>query len=721
MASILPNFRLRLHAGLFVLRWPVTTATRFEYWLGLFLVIACAGFASQVRLNQLSAWDNDPETFMASGVPMMTTLDAYYALRIARRFAAGTYASGQPATQRHYDRPSTETSSGWYEQREPYLPLLSGVIGVLSPLFGHDVDRTGLLLSPMLSSLFMLPLFLCCSRLGVPAAGLMGGLAGTFCIEYFNRSGAGWVATDALNLFFLWMTSYFMLSLRKAQALMWQVLWCAAAGATLYVFFRWYWKPGLTLLYIAALVLHLALAGVSWRRNLLCTATLAVCASPFQLDGALISIEGFVRRYVGFLMPLDDNNVPGFQFAAVWPTITEVGKLHWKEVLGRVMPQANAAAIGLLVFVLFGLKRWRAMAALGPIIVLAALPFISSRRFIMYLAPFAGIGWGLLLCAATQALLRHLATFRAVFNSPRLHTGAGYAAILIVFFTWFAPVAAWKVAPRPAIPTPVFRDLQAMAVQLPADARLWTWWDLGYAISDATPFAVYHDGSAQYTPQTNLIAASFVQSSQQTMHDVIHYVDRVGNRGISQLAAYSANFDDLLVRLRASANPPSPNPVFVLITPDMLLDFPSMLLLGSQSLSDKKARPPLGIRWLNCQQLIDDALKCGPQTFDLRTGWVERQAVQSGVSSQRWRLGRTVIAKSGYAPEQNDFAGGGALTLEIALAGGIVKGVYLLDEVAFESNLNQMFFLGRFNATLFGEAFSDFPYARAYKVLSKPK
>ena len=44
------------------------------------------------------------------------------------------------------------------------------------------------------------------------------------------------------------------------------LLLSAAAGATLYIFYLWYGKPGLTLAYLCALVIHLSLAGVSWRR-----------------------------------------------------------------------------------------------------------------------------------------------------------------------------------------------------------------------------------------------------------------------------------------------------------------------------------------------------------------------------------------------------------------------------------------------------------------------
>jgi len=56
------------------------------------------------------------------------------------------------------------------------------------------------------------------------------------------------------------------------------------------------------------------------------------------------------------------------------------------------------------------------------------------------------------------------------------------------------------------------------------------------------------------------------------------------------------------------------------------------------------------------------------------------------------------------------------LTMEIILTGGRVAGIYLLDEPAFQSNLNQMFVLGRFDRELFEEAYNEFPYARVFRV-----
>ena len=82
------------------------------------------------------------------------------------------------------------------------------------------------------------------------------------------------------------------------------------------------------------------------------------------------------------------------------------------------------------------------------------------------------------------------------------------------------------------------------------------------------------------------------------------------------------------------------------------------------------------------------------------------------------------MVEGGRSVRQRDYADhsdNAQLTMEIILSGGRVAGIYLLDETAFQSNLNQMFVLGRFDRELFEEAYIEFPYARVFRVRAGPK
>jgi dolichyl-diphosphooligosaccharide--protein glycosyltransferase len=368
-------------------------------------------------------------------------------------------------------------------------------------------------------------------------------------------------------------------------------------------------------------------------------------------------------------------------------------------------------------------------------LLLGALALPSSRRFIPYLAPFVGIGWGVIVGQITRALLNRLGTgsdepapqtlrsaawiqaTRSLSSTPTFQTAIAYSAVVIVFFVWFAP--GKQLAPRPAIPAQVFRNLPILAKQLPADSRIWTWWDNGFAILDATGFGVYHDGSAQYTPQTNLIAASFVATDARAMYEIIGFVDREGNQGIRRLAASATDLRDLLARVRKVSPQPLEVPVYVFYTPDMLLKYSAMRFLGGADPSAASQRGSVGIRWVPCAQLIDEKAYCSGQIFDLRSGVIERQSGVPGSTGKPLNLRRLVMIEDGRSARQRDYGGSrdnAQLTMEIILSAGKVAGIYLLDEAAFQSNLNQMFMIGRFDQDLFEEVYNEFPYARAFRV-----
>ena len=254
-----------------------------------------------------------------------------------------------------------------YDQREPKaLPLLSRMLADLSPLFGGDIDKTGLVLSPLLSSLFMIPLFLCCWRLGVPAAGLMGGLVATFCIEYYQRTSVGWVDTDSLNLFFPWTVSCLILAMHGGQR---RRDIAAAVGrcrnrAVRVLPVVWQTGPDVALRRRAggppAACESVVASNGSLRRHV---GRFRQCP---QFGSALVNLEDFGHRYLWPSAAPMQNASSAIRFPDVWSTIGEARRLQLAEVLRRILGRADLAVIGLVAFAAFAIVRWRSMAALAP-------------------------------------------------------------------------------------------------------------------------------------------------------------------------------------------------------------------------------------------------------------------------------------------------------------------------------------------------------------------
>ena len=709
----------RLIAGFEALS-PVSGDRRRSMWIGLLLTLACMVATTAWRLGPLSQWAPDTGAYQSRGVPVMTTLDAYYTLRIARLQAQGRFVAHGPAPERHYERPEQGRPGEWYQQREPkQLPGPSALLAALSTTFGVDIDRAALLLPPLLSGLFMLPLFLCAFRLGVPAAGVLAGLVTTCSIDYLQRTSLGWMDTDALNLFFPWTVTAVILFMSGERSRQHLLVMSAVAGAVMYLFSRWYPKPAMALLFALALLGHLRLNHVPWPRALACMATFLVMSGPAPLVHAASQLHEFAQRYLATGVSALGMARPAgaLEFPPVWPTISEAQHLPWAQTLQQVVRRADLGIVGLLGLLPLLLARWRSMVALAPMAALGLMALVSSRRFTPYLAPFVGLGWGVLLGLLVAQTWRRWAPVGMGPASGLRASAAGGLVVVALYGLALSP-AAWKqVQPQPAVPVPVFASLQDLPARLPAGSRLWTWWDLGFAIVDTTGFGVYHDGSAQYTPQTHLVATSLTQPDPALLADLMRFVDEAGNRGIVRLAERSADEAALLAQIQArprAARPATEPPLHVLFTSDLMLKFGTLQSLRPRA---RGAGPPRegSVQWLDCQRLVDATLHCGPRQIDLGTGAVRLEGRLVG------RLRRSLAVADGQVQSEIDHgataSGEAEATVEVVREGGQVRAVYLLDEVAWRSTLNQMFVLGRHDRQRFEEVVNRAPYARVYRLL----
>jgi hypothetical protein len=92
-----------------------------------------------------------------------------------------------------------------------------------------------------------------------------------------------------------------------------------------------------------------------------------------------------------------DNGATPASFPNTMTTISEVDHVPMDEVFRRVLSNTTLGWIGFLGFFGLAVFKWRVLLPLLPMLALGLFSFQSSNRFIMYLAPFIGIGVGWLL------------------------------------------------------------------------------------------------------------------------------------------------------------------------------------------------------------------------------------------------------------------------------------------------------------------------------------
>ena len=762
------------------------------------VLLVCFLVSVLVRYQQFETWEKTPAAYFVGERPMMTTLDAPYWLRMAREYNGGNYEQkaglrGYPESTDTFKEMSakelslplkytdtTPASSSSYlsssvtpEIRYRDVPLLSYLIAHLSPFFNNNYYLAGTLLIPVLASLFILPLGMYFFRIGVPVSGLLGGLIGTFAGGYYMRSSIGRIDTDMLNLFFPVLAGLLILLAGKAKTERNVLLYSVGAGLSLFLFQWWYARVAFTLAYFMVLVFSLFVKKIRFRAILVGAFLFVLCAEPATLMSGSGSAEGFLKNYLVFEdaasnTVIDSGTTPA-TFPNVFKTISEADTVHMDEVFRRILSNITLDWVGFLAFFGLAVFRWRVLLPLVPMLALGLLSFQSSNRFIMYLAPFIGIGLGWLLQLGVEGVfllitknidhrdvedkevkrkrlkakgslwakiivwlsMDFYANGRAPKGTKNAKTNQQIAAKegtkniyhrdiedtkvdwwnwvrqgtlylgMAVFFWLISGQTAISFVPGPSIHTGLYATFLEVKKRVPEDAVLLTWWDYGFAITDATGLSTFHDGSAQFSPKTYFIARGLISADPEELYYITQFLATEGKRGISE---NNTSPEALLSAVRNPKLKPW-NPIYLFFTADMTGKYGAISKLGSWDIV-KGGSKPRGYQNLACNKITNVAMDCRGAKIDLKAGKINNQVA----------LKRMVFIRDGKVLREQEFGHAQGYTLQLLVAGQQIVEVQLIDEEIFRSNYNQMFLLGRYREDLYEETYNAFPFSRLYRI-----
>jgi undecaprenyl-diphosphooligosaccharide---protein glycotransferase len=748
---------------------------KYNVWLFVGVLLACFAVSVGVRFQQFETWKENPQAYFVGERPMMTTLDAPYWLRLARKYNEGTYGQkgglraypentdtfqGMPTKELSlplkYTDPtpastssSLSSSSGSPEIHYRDVPLLSFLIAHIAPFFNYNYYLTGTLLIPVLASLFILPLGIYFFRIGVPLSGLLGGLIGTFAGGYYMRSSIGRIDTDMLNLFFPVLSGLLILLAGKTKTERSVLLYALGAGLSLFLFQWWYDRSGFTLAYFMVLVFSLFVQRIRFRTILVSTFLFVLCAQPATFMSGTGAVQHFLEGYFtiedGEKVVIVNGSTPA-SFPNTMTTISEVDHVQMNEVLRRVLSNTTLDWFGFLGFFGVAIFKWRVLLPLVPMLALGLLSFQSSNRFIMYLAPFIGIGLGCLLQLGVEGAFYVITQRRkdakkahsvaektnhsdAKFGPKRRKDAKGLKTQLsetefrdtvltkvdwwnwvrqgtlylgmAVFFWLISGQTAISFVPGPSIHTGLYATFLEVKKRVPVDSALLTWWDYGYAITDATDLATFHDGGAQTTPKTYFIARSLISSDPDELYDITQYLSTEGYLGIAE---NNTSPEALLAAMRNPQQKPW-DPIYLFFTADMTGKYGAISKLGSWDIVNGGSKPR-GYQNLACNKITNEEMNCRGAKIDLKAGKINNQVA----------LKRMVFIRDGKVIREQKFGHTQGYTLQMLVSGNQIVEVQLIDEEVYRSNYNQMFLLGRYRKDLYEETYNAFPFSRLFRV-----
>ena len=196
--------------------------THLLLFMGILVVYGLSFYQRQADYSFF--WMNNSQDYVVEDVTLLASTDSYYWLKMARELDKGTLGKGQKEITKGY--PDLQMLA---IQDTP--SLLAVLISFAKNFTDGDYYRAGIFLVPILSGLFVFPLFFYFNKLGFGASAIYGGLIATFGHAYYDRTMMGRVDTDLLNTFFPLVVACFILFMGREKS--WRVNFSLSLGCRL--------------------------------------------------------------------------------------------------------------------------------------------------------------------------------------------------------------------------------------------------------------------------------------------------------------------------------------------------------------------------------------------------------------------------------------------------------------------------------------------------------
>ena len=191
-----------------------------------FLLILLAGFCFSLCLqfSHLRFWDHSTN-YKDGNTPLMSTLDAYYYLRITEQILSQKDAGRTNLPGRDQDHQS--------------IPLLATITALIHKATNFPVELIAFYLPPILGSLMVI-IYTCWGyAVSGPMTAFISSLAGLSSFYWYSRTCLGRFDTDCLNPFFvfgiLFLVYRFVISKGWAR-----IMYLSLSLVTAYIFNIWW-------------------------------------------------------------------------------------------------------------------------------------------------------------------------------------------------------------------------------------------------------------------------------------------------------------------------------------------------------------------------------------------------------------------------------------------------------------------------------------------------
>lgn len=440
--------------------------------LGIFISLS-------VHFSHLIYWHEHRDTFYYDeGIPLMTTLDAYFYLRLTSEYLNGQYNvtdEKRPAAARPFP-----------------VPLLVSLTATLHRITHFSLEHIAFYLPPLLASLMVLVYVLWGFALESPLTALIASVAGTSSVYWYTRTFLGRFDTDSLNPFFAFLIVFMVYRFCSTPGYK-RFIYPALSFVLAYAFNLWWSQVqyfGIFFI-VSSYTLSFFLPSSKVEKYIkIALFTGGVIAAVALVSGLYRFFPDSVAHYftqgAGYLKLISKKTAT--LFPEVGQSIQELETDSLADLAIKVSGHVVTFALSLVGLFFMFKRKWEVALFLVPILGVGLLTLVS-RRFLIFLTPLCALGIGYFL-AEVIFKNRHI---REIPN-PLLRYGL-FVFILGLFFG-NGLYLCLSTQPRPSVT--VGQVALARAVQENSPEKMvWAWWDYGYFLQYMTGKKTFTDGGSQ--------------------------------------------------------------------------------------------------------------------------------------------------------------------------------------------------------------------------------
>ena len=665
-------------------------------WIVIFIVLAgliAAGMNGYVRHWQYEVWEQNSQLFyLDDGTPLFTTTDAPYFLGLAQAIKRdGNHQTFQD--KRLYSRAKVDNQEKGENPNLRDAPLLSVMLSMIaSDSSPKSLLEAGHRLIPVTAILTALMIFFAFGAAGYWLEGSIAAAGGGLSLAYLQRSGAGRIDTDQLNLGFFYLMTGLMIWAARVNSYRASLVLAALAGAVFWLFDWWYSKPFFGWAFFIGFI-WLSLVCRRDMRRLALQSVLFLALSGLPLKGF-----GFSS---GSSYLIDALLFDGLTFPNTFETITEIAQVSFADILVRSSGFVWLGVVSVVGLGLWGLRHPALAVVFGPAAAFALLNFAVGNRAIFYSTPMFWFGFGWLLILTFRWAGQYL-------NRPSLQIVVLPVAVMLGL------ASVWGASPTTYVQAPTFdkqtvTNFQKLETILPdTNAPLASWWDYGYMSMLMNGKPTLHDGGTQTGPTTHFIANNLLRRSQK---EAAMEFKMLGNKGYAEVISHrlvdsenstQARYDDTAI--------------YLILTQDMTRWMPSISKVGS---FDIKAGKPYRFDGVNKgYHLRYDELKCTPT--DSNQEFIcngNRLNLVSGQFGNNAILDGMAVSRDGSQTGGRKFTNANTPFVLQSEVGVAANRNLLLHRDLYFSVFHQLFYLNRPDPKYFELVYDGFPDMRVFKVL----